>query len=430
MLAVTAIVLIGLIALAIPIGAALGILGVGLGWFYSPVALDRALGEIFWRSGNDFLIVAVPMFVLLGEVVLRAGIAKRMYNALGHWLSWLPGGLMHTNVGSCAMFAATSGSSVATAATLGTVAMPECDRHNYNRRLFLGTLASGGTLGILIPPSINLIVYGLLTNTSVPKLYLAGFLPGFLLALLFMGAVLVACLVRPAFGGTPVRSSWQARLSSLVDLLPPLFLFMLVIGSIYAGLATPTEAAALGVVGALVLATWTGTLSVEMLKDALLSTMRTTGVIMFIILAAIYLNFVLAAIGLTRELTQFIESLGLSPLQMIVAIVIFYIVLGCFLETFSMMLTTVPLIAPIIISLGYDPVWFGILLMVLLEMALITPPIGINLYVIQGIRNDIQFNDVAIGSFPFVIAMALTVVALIAFPQLALWLPDLMANVH
>ena len=424
MLAVTAIALIVMIALAIPIGAALGLLGVGLGLVFSPVALDRALGEIFWRSSNDFLIVAVPMFVLLGELVLRAGIAKRMYDALGHWLSWLPGGLMHTNVGSCAMFAATSGSSVATAATLGTVAMPECERHGYNRRLFLGTLASGGTLGILIPPSINLIVYGLLTNTSVPKLYLAGFLPGILLALLFMGTVLVACLIRPDFGGEPVRSSWRARFHSLVDLLPPLFLFLLVIGSIYAGLATPTEAAALGVIGALVLSVWTGTLSVDMLKDALLSTMRTTGVIMLIILAAVYLNFVLAAIGLTRELTQFIESLGLTPLQMIIAIVVFYIVLGCFLETFSMMLTTVPLIAPIIIALGYDPIWFGILLMVLLEMALITPPIGINLYVIQGIRNDIRFNDVAIGSFPFVVAMALTVVLLIAFPQVALWLPD------
>ncbi len=428
MLAVTAIALIVMIALAIPIGAALGLLGVGLGLVFSPVALDRALGEIFWRSSNDFLIVAVPMFVLLGELVLRAGIAKRMYDALGHWLSWLPGGLMHTNVGSCAMFAATSGSSVATAATLGTVAMPECERHGYNRRLFLGTLASGGTLGILIPPSINLIVYGLLTNTSVPKLYLAGFLPGILLALLFMGTVLVACLVRPDFGGEPVRSSWRARFHSLVDLLPPLFLFLLVIGSIYAGLATPTEAAALGVIGALVLSVWTGTLSVDMLNDALLSTMRTTGVIMLIILAAVYLNFVLAAIGLTRELTQFIESLGLTPLQMIVAIVVFYIVLGCFLETFSMMLTTVPLIAPIIIALGYDPIWFGILLMVLLEMALITPPIGINLYVIQGIRNDIRFNDVAIGSFPFVLAMALTVVLLIAFPQVALWLPDLVSS--
>ncbi|WP_419906418.1 TRAP transporter large permease [Hoeflea sp.] len=430
MLAVTATVLIALIALAIPIGAALGLLAIGLGLVYSPVPLDRALGEIFWRSSNDFLIVAVPMFVLLGELVLRAGIAKRMYDALGHWLSWLPGGLMHTNVGSCAMFAATSGSSVATAATLGTVAMPECERHGYNRRLFLGTLASGGTLGILIPPSINLIVYGLLTNTSVPKLYLAGFVPGILLALLFMGTVLVACLIKPEFGGEAVRSSWQARLHSLVDLLPPLLLFLLVIGSIYAGIATPTEAAALGVVGALLLSVWTGTLSIGMLKDALLSTMRTTGVIMLIILAAVYLNFVLAAIGLTRELTQFIESLGLTPLQMIMAIVVFYIILGCFLETFSMMLTTVPLIAPIIVALGYDPIWFGILLMVLLEMALITPPIGINLYVIQGVRNDIQFNDVAIGSFPFVIAMALTVVLLIAFPQVALWLPELVSGVR
>ncbi len=424
MLAVTAVALILLVALSVPIAAALGLLGVGLGFAFSPVPLDRALGEIFWRASNDFLIVAVPMFILLGEIVLRAGIAERMYRALGHWLSWLPGGLMHTNIGSCAMFAATSGSSVATAATLGTLAIPECERHGYDRRLFLGTLASGGTLGILIPPSINLIVYGLLTNTSVPKLYLAGFIPGFLLALLFMGTVLVTCLVRPQMGGKRFVSNWGERVRSLVHLLPPLALFTVVIGSIYSGHATPTEAASLGVVGALMLALCNRTLSVLTLREALLSTMRTTGVIMFIILAAIYLNFVLASIGLTRELTNFMQSLGLSPLQMIIAIVIFYVVLGCFLETFSMMLTTVPLIAPIVIALGYDPVWFGILLMVLLEMALITPPIGINLYVIQGIRADIQFNEVAAGSLPFVVAMALTVALLIAFPQLALWLPE------
>lgn len=424
MLPITATALVLLIALSVPIAAALGMLGVGLGIAFSPVALDRALGEIFWRSSNDFLIVAVPMFILLGEIVLRAGIAYRMYNALSQWLSWLPGGLMHTNIGSCAMFAATSGSSVATAATIGTVAMPECERHSYDRRLFLGTLASGGTLGILIPPSINLIVYGLLTNTSVPQLYLAGFIPGLLLAGFFMGTVLVACIVRPSLGGTPIATDWDSRIRTLSDLLPPLFLFLLVIGSIYAGLATPTEAAALGVVGALLLAALNRSLTIPMLTDALLSTMRTTGAIMFIILAAIYLNFVLAAIGLTRELTSFIEALGLTPIQMMFAIVIFYLVLGCFLETFSMMLTTVPLLAPIVFALGFDPVWFGILLMVLLEMALITPPIGVNLYVIQGVRQGILFNEVVVGALPFVSAMLLMVVLLIAFPQIALWLPQ------
>jgi tripartite ATP-independent transporter DctM subunit len=426
MLPTTAIVLIVLIALSVPIAAALGMLGVGLGMFYSPVALDRALGEIFWRSSNDFLIVAVPMFILLGEIILRAGIAYRMYNALAQWLSWLPGGLMHTNIGSCAMFAATSGSSVATAATIGTVAMPECERHDYNRRLFLGTLASGGTLGILIPPSINLIVYGLLTDTSVPQLYLAGFIPGLLLASLFMGTVLVACIIRPSLGGSKISTDWHSRIRTLRDLLPPLFLFLLVIGSIYAGLATPTEAAALGVVGALLLAAMNRSLTKSMLTEALLSTMRTTGAIMFIILAAIYLNFVLAAIGLTRELTEFIRALGLSPVEMMIAIVFFYILLGCFLETFSMMLTTVPLIAPIVFALGFDPVWFGILLMVLLELALITPPIGVNLYVIQGVREGILFNDVVMGALPFVIAMLMMIALLIAFPEIALWLPQVL----
>ncbi|PSM16396.1 TRAP transporter large permease [Nitratireductor sp. StC3] len=428
MLKTTGIALIALIVLSVPIAASLGLLGFGIGWLYSPVPLDRALGEIFWRSSNDFLIVAVPMFILLGEIILRAGIAGRMYNALSQWLSWLPGGLMHTNIGSCAMFAATSGSSVATAATIGTVALPECDRFGYNRRLFLGTLASGGTLGILIPPSINLIVYGLLTGTSVPQLYLAGFIPGLLLAGLFMLIVVIACTLRPSWDGARIETTWRMRFRLLKDLGPPLFLFALVIGSIYAGLATPTEAAALGVTGAIGLAALYRSLSVQMLSDALVSTMRTTGTIMFIIIAAIFLNFVLAATGMTRELTDFIESLGFSPLQMIIAIVIFYIILGCFLETFSMMLTTVPLIAPIVFALGFDSLWFGILLMVLLEMALITPPIGVNLYVIKGIRGDINFNDVMIGALPFVLTMLIMVVLLIAFPEIALWLPNYLGS--
>lgn len=424
MLKTAGIALVALIFLSVPIAASLGLLGVGIGWLYSPIQLDRALGEIFWSSSNDFLIVAVPMFILLGEIILRAGIAGRMYNALSQWLSWLPGGLMHTNIGSCAMFAATSGSSVATAATIGTVALPECDRFGYNRPLFLGTLASGGTLGILIPPSINLIVYGLLTSTSVPQLYLAGFIPGLLLAGLFMLIVLICCVLRPSWDGARVETTWHMRFHLLKDLGPPILLFGLVIGSIYVGFATPTEAAALGVTGAIGLAALYRSLSTKMLSDALVSTMRTTGTIMFIIIAAIFLNFVLAATGLTGELTNFIESQGFSPLQMIIAIVIFYIILGCFLETFSMMLTTVPLIAPIVSALGFDLIWFGILLMVLLEMALITPPIGVNLYVIKGIRGDIKFNDVVLGALPFVLMMLIMVVLLIVFPEIALWLPQ------
>jgi len=312
---------------------------------------------------------------------------------------------------------------VATAATIGTVALPEVERRQYNERLFLGTIAAGGTLGILIPPSINLIIYGLLTDTSVPELYLAGFLPGLVLAGLFMATVVLACMFRPPWGGTRVKQTWAMRFQSLPGLLPPLGIFVVVVGSIYAGLATPTEAASLGVVAALGLALWKGALSVEMMKAALEGTMRTTAMIMLIILAAIFLNFVLAAIGLTQALASFITGLGLTPMQTMLLIIGFYIVLGCFMETLSMLLTTAPLITPIVVQLGFDPVWFGILLMVLLETALITPPIGINLYVVQGIRKRGGLNDVMIGTLPFVATMFMMIALLLIWPEIALWLP-------
>ena len=425
MLGTTLTVLLVLIALSVPIAAVLGVLALALGQFFSVMPLHLALGDVMWENGIEFLLIAIPLFVLMGEILLRSGIAQRMYGALAQWLSWLPGGLMHSNVGSCALFAATSGSSVATAATIGTVALPEVDRHRYNERLFVGTLAAGGTLGILIPPSINLIIYGLLTDTSVPQLYLAGFVPGLLLAVLFMLTVIVACLFRRGWGGTPIETSWALRVRSLVHLLPPLGIFLVVVGSIYAGLATPTEAASLGVVASLGLAALTRSLNIEMLRRAVEGTMRTTAMVMLIILAAIFLNFVLAAIGLTQALSQFVLELGLTPMQTLLVVIAFYLVLGCFMETLSMLLTTTPLIVPIIVSLGFDPVWFGILMMVMLETALITPPIGVNLYVVQGVRGRGSMNDVITGTLPFVATMFVMIALLVLFPGLALWLPEI-----
>ncbi|MDA0997214.1 MAG: TRAP transporter large permease [Proteobacteria bacterium] len=415
--------LLVLIALSVPIAAVLGLLGMYMSNFYSFMPLHLAIGDIFWQNSIEFLLVAIPMFVLMGEILLRSGITERMYEGMVQWLGWLPGGLMHSNIGACALFAATSGSSVATAATIGTVALPEVEKHNYNERLFLGTIAAGGTLGILIPPSISMIIYGLLTDTSVPELYLAGFIPGLLLAGLFMLTVAVFCLFRPEWDGDPVPQSWSKKIKSLKGLLPPLLIFLVVVGSIYAGVATPTEGAALGVIASMGLAWHNRTLSIEMLKRAIEGTMRTTAMIMLIILAAIFLNFILAAVGLTSALTNFITGLGISPMQTMIVIICFYIVLGCFMETLSMLLTTAPLIVPVVVSLGFDPVWFGVLLMVLLETALITPPIGINLYVVQSIRKTGGLNDVMLGTIPFVIAMFVMLGLLLLFPQIALWLP-------
>lgn len=424
MIAVALILLLVLIGLSLPVAAALGVLGLILDPIYSILPLTRAMGEMAWSSNNEFLLVAIPMFILLGEVLLRAGFAERMYGAMSLWLSWLPGGLMHANIGASTVFSATSGSSVATAATVGTVALPQIKRFGYNEPLFLGSIAAGGTLGILIPPSINLVIYGVLTNTSVPKLYLAGILPGFLMALMFMAVIVIACVLKPEWGGQRVRASWGERFASLVHLLPPLGIFLLVVGSIYAGIATPTEAAALGVVGALILAACFRRLGFAMLREALENTMRATAMIMIIVIAAAFLNFIMSAIGLTDAITQTLSGLGLSPGWMLLAVVVFYVILGCFMETLSMMITTIPIIAPVMIALGFDPVWFGIVVIMLVETALITPPVGLNLFVVQSLRKSGSMQAVIAGSLPFVAAL-FAMVAMLAFvPGLALWLPS------
>lgn len=423
MVTTSLVLLLVLLGISIPVGAALGVLGLILDPLYSMLPLTRAIGEVSWSTSNEFLLVAIPLFVMLGEILLRSGLAEKMYNAMSLWLSWLPGGLMHANIGASALFAATSGSSVATAATVGTVAIPQIQKKGYNESLFLGSLAAGGTLGILIPPSINLIIYGVLTNTSVPRLYLAGIIPGLAMAALFMLAIAIACIAKPKWGGEKISATWGQRMASLVHLVPPLGIFMLVVGSIYAGIATPTEAAALGVVGALILAASVRRLTLTMMRDVLEGTMKATAMIMLIVIGAAFLNFIMSATGLTTALTQTITGLDVSPTTMLLILVVFYLVLGCFMETLSMMITTIPIVAPIMIALGYDPVWLGIVIIILVEVALITPPVGLNLFVVQSLRTSGSMNAVMIGSLPFVIMLIAMVGVLAIVPDLALWLP-------
>jgi C4-dicarboxylate transporter, DctM subunit len=423
MLATTLFLLIVLLAISVPVAAVMGVLGLALNQFFSSMPLHRAMGEIIWNSSSEYILIAIPMFVMLGEILLRAGIAERVYNAIAQWLSWLPGGLMHANIGASAMFAATSGSSVATAATIGTVALPQMTQRKYHEPLFLGSIAAGGTLGILIPPSINFILYGLLTNSSVPRLYLAGFIPGFALAFFFMVIVFVACVIDRKKGGLPIETSWSNRFRVLPSLIPPTFIFLIVVGSIYAGVATPTEAASLGVMAALLLAAYEGRFTLQMLRAVAEGTMRTTAMIMLIIMAAQFLNFVLAAIGLTDGLGKMIEGLGLGKYGTMILIVIFYLILGCFMETISMMILTTPFIAPIVFGLGWDPIWWGVVLTILIEAALITPPVGLNLYVVQGMRQRGSINDVIRGSAPFLIGMIVLIALLMIWPDIALWLP-------
>lgn len=427
MLIFSLLLLCALVLLSLPVASALGILAFSLSEFFAFFPLDKAIGEVSWTASTEFVLVAVPMFILMGELLLRSGMAEDMYRALDTWVGGVPGGLMHTNIAACAFFAATSGSSVATAATVGTVSLPNLKRYRYNEPLFLGTLAAGGTLGILIPPSINMILYAVLAEESVTELYLAAFIPGIVLALLFSVLVLVACLMRPHWGGERRRSSWAARMSTLSALVPPFVLFLLVVGSIYAGVATPTEASALGVVGALLFALYRGALRWSVLRSCFEGTARTTCMVMLIVIAAFFLNFVMSSIGLINAVTELVTGLNWPPIGVMIGIICFYIVLGCFMETLSLMIATTPIVVPIIKAIGFDPIWFGVVYMILLEVALITPPVGVNLFVVQSVRGGGSLRDVIVGATPFVLVMLGMIGLLLAFPQIATYLPSLLS---
>ncbi len=416
--------LLALLALSIPVGIVLFLLGFGVDQFYSNFPLSRALGNMVWSSSSSATLIAIPFFVLLGEILVRSGVATRTYAALDRWVSWLPGGLVHANVATATMFSATSGSSVATAATVATVAMPQAEKLGYDPKLFSGAIAAGGTLGIMIPPSINLIVYGFLTQSSIPQLFLAGLIPGLALALAFLIITAIICTIRPELGGNRRVFSFLQMARALVDLIPILILFALIVGSIYRGWATPTEAAAVGVAGALLIALAFGGVSWFMMRESLLGTIKVTSMIMLIIIGASFLNFTLSSAGLGRELTTFLEGLGLSPFGFIMVVVLIYIVLGFFIETLSLMVVTIPIIVPMVLAQGYDVIWFGILMIVLIEMALITPPVGLNLYVVQGARKSGNLNEVMLGAIPYCLTMLAMAFALIAFPDIALWLPN------
>ena len=416
--------LLALLAFSIPVGIVLFVLGLGIDIFFSAFPLDKALGRMVWSSSNSSTLVAIPFFILLGEILVRSGIAKRTYEALDRLVSWLPGGLVHANIATSTMFSATSGSSVATAATVSTVAMPQARDLGYDEKLFSGAIAAGGTLGIMIPPSINLIVYGFLTQSSIPQLFLAGLIPGLLLAFAFLVVTAIICKVKPALGGPSRHFSLAERAKATLDLLPIVILFVVIIGSIYGGIATPTEAASVGVLGALIISFCFGQLSFHAAIEAVKGTIKITAMIMLVILGASFLNFTLASSGLANQLETFLQELGLGPYGLLLTIIAMYIILGMFIETLSLMVVTIPIVVPIIVQLNFDVIWFGILMIVLVEMALITPPVGLNLYVVQGARGKGTISEVMLGALPYVLMMAVMLVLLVLFPDIALWLPN------
>jgi len=416
------------------VASALGLIGMALMYLFSDRPLWDVLGQIAWNVNSSSTLVAIPLFVMMGEVLIHSRLAERLYSVLSHWLAPLPGGLLHSNIVFCAVFGAISGSSAACAATVGSVALPAFRARNYNERLVIGSMAAGGTLDILIPPSIAMIIYGVMAEESIGRLYLAGFLPGFLLAGIFMFIIAVTAMIWPSVAPREVAPSWRMRFIGLLSLFPVVFLMFIVLGTIYLGIATATEAAAFGVVAAFFLAALNRTVSRQMLKQVMLKTVRTSSMIMLIVTSGFILSFALAILGVPAQLTGMITQWNLSPVMFVAALVIFYLFLGTFMEAVSMMVVTVPIIVPVLRAMGVDLVWFGIIMVILMEAALVSPPEGLNLYIIQGVRESVSQQaglkagtmlDVWLGVLPFMVGMAICIVLLFLFPNIALWLPNL-----
>jgi C4-dicarboxylate transporter, DctM subunit len=413
-------------ALGLEIAFSLGLVGlIGLLWLKGWTVGLGVVGSVAWSNASSYSFVAVPLFVFMSAILLHSGIGQSLYAAVAQWVGFLPGGLAVASVGACAIFAAVSGSSVATAATIGMIAIPEMESRGYHKPLIYGSLAAGGTLGILIPPSIPMIIFGVMTETSVGQLYMAGILPGILLGLLFAAYIVGYAMVFPgrAPRGDETRAPVRQKLRSLVEVTPIVLLIVVVLGSMYLGIVTPTEAAALGVSVSLVLAVTVGRLTWAGLTRAFHETVRTTSFIMLIIIFASILSHVIALLGAPKALLGLVTGLDLAPWMVFALIFALLVAIAYALEELSVMIIMLPILFPLVTGLGFDPVWFGIVMIVWLEMGFITPPVGINLFIIQGIARGSRMRDIAVGSTPFVVIMILLVVILFLVPDLALWLP-------
>ncbi|MBS0402177.1 MAG: TRAP transporter large permease subunit [Proteobacteria bacterium] len=424
--AITGLLIVSLFAL-LGSGVWIGLTLTGVAWIGMQLFSARPAGDAMtvtiWGSSSSWTLTALPLFIWMGEILFRTRLSESMFRGLAPWVGWLPGRLLHTNVIGCAIFAAVSGSSAATCATIGKMSLPELGARGYPPNITIGSLAGAGTLGLLIPPSIIMIVYGVSADVSIAKLFIAGVLPGVLLAALFSGYLMVWALMHPGQIPEPDhRMSLGEKLHESRHLIPVVLLIAAVLGSIYTGFATATEAAAVGVVGSLLLSLVQGSLSWDTFKTALLGATRLYCMIALILAGAAFLTLAMGYIGLPRHLAEYIGSLGLSPFMLIVALAIFYIILGCFLDGISMVVLTMGVILPTVQAAGLDLIWFGIFIVIVVEMAQITPPVGFNLFVLQGMtKRDIAY--IARVTLPFFFLMCAMVLLLWFFPQIATWMP-------
>ena len=405
----------------------IGVSTIGMMLFTSRPVGD-AMATTIWGTSSSWTLTALPLFVWMGEILFRTKLSENLFAGLSPWMQKLPGGLIHVNVVGCALFAAISGSSAATVATVGKMSIPELRKRKYPEKILLGSLAGSGTLGLLIPPSIILIIYGVTVQESIAKLFIAGIIPGIMIALIFMSYVIIWSLINKKSMPKYVENfSFLEKIRKSKQLLPVIILISAVIGSIYTGVATATEAASLGVVGALILSYFQKSLTIETFKQSLLGATKTSCMIAFILAGSTFLSLAMGFTGLPRNLAIWIQNMELSPYVLIFVLMIFYIILGMFLDGISAVVLTMAIIEPMIRQAGFDMIWFGIFLVIVVEMAQITPPVGFNLFVLQGMANrDMGF--IARSAFPLFMLMILAVILVVIFPEIALWMPQQMVQ--
>jgi len=407
----------------------LSLAGVGIFGFEFLVHQGEWVGPTLYNSVNSFVLTAIPFFLFMGQIVLYSGLSARLYRGVSKWTRVIPGGLLHSNIVSCSIFAAISGSSPATAATIGTVAYPEQKKRGYNPSMVTGSLAAGGTLGILIPPSINMIIYGSFVGLSVGRLFIAGIVPGIILSFAFMIAIFFLCIKNKFLAPIPEKVKlayylWEAIIA-LKDVWPFFLIIVVIIGSIYSGIMTPTEAAAVSAFLAIVLGTLVGKLNLTILKDSALASLKVTGLYLLIYVGANLMGNVLSALRIPAQLSKIVAASELSSLEIWFGVVFLYLILGCFMDTLAMMLVTLPVTYPLIVTIcGFDPIWFGVELVLLCEIGMITPPVGINIFVLQGIAPEIPQGEIVRGILPFFLLLLVSVIVFTFFPQVVLFLPN------
>jgi tripartite ATP-independent transporter DctM subunit len=421
------VVLFMLLAFRMYIGMAMALLGfIGICFLSGLYPAASILGIVPHAEGSSYTLSVIPLFVLMGQFAFVSGISADIYKTVYAWMGRLRGGLSMATVLACAGFAAVCGSSLATGATMGTVAIPEMRKYKYDMRLATGCVAAGGTLGILIPPSIGFVIYGILIEESIGKLFMAGFLPGILLASLFILAIYIQCKLKPEIGPRGPATTWKVKVKSLGGTWGMLLLFFLVMGGIYLGVFTPTEAAGVGAFGAFVFALAKGKLNKQSLIQSLMETGKTTAFIFLIIIGANIFSSFMGLAKLPMALADLMVALPLSRYFILAAILLVYIALGCVMDCYAIMILTVPIIFPVVEALQFDPIWFGVVMVIVLEMGLITPPVGLNVYVLKGVAPDVPFTTIFKGIWPYLMVEAVAIVILTIFPDIALFIPSLM----